>query len=209
MLRVGVTGGIASGKSTVAKMLQEKGAFLVDFDELAREVVQCGLPAWKAIVEYFGTEVLNDDGTINREKLGTIVFENHEKLARLNEIVHPAVIEQWKRRLAEIKKEHPEAIVLSDIPLLIESGMNNFVDVIVLVYVPRQEQIKRMMLRNGFTYAEALLRLDAQLSIEEKVPLADMVINNQGSIEKTQKIVDDVWRELLKKEEKCRLSCSV
>lgn len=206
MLNVGLTGGIASGKSTVAKMLLKKGAFLIDLDELAREVVQRDLPAWKAIVEYFGPEVLKDDGTINREKLGAIVFDDHEKLTMLNELVHPAVFKRWIQRLAEIEKEYPEAIVLSDIPLLMELGMSKLLDVVVLVHIPKQEQINRLMLRNGITYQEALSRLNAQFPIEEKVPLADVVINNQDSIEKTQKIVDDLWQELLKREEKCRRS---
>jgi dephospho-CoA kinase len=206
MLNVGLTGGIASGKSTVAKMLQKKGALLIDLDELSRKVVQRGLPAWKSIVEYFGPEVLKDDGSINRKKLGAIVFEDHEKLTRLNEIVHPAIIERWQERLAEIKEKFPEAIVLSDIPLLIELGLGKLVDVVVLVHIPKQEQINRLMLRNGISRKEALSRLNAQLPIDEKVPLVDIVVNNQDSIEKTQKIVDDLWQELLKGEVKCRLS---
>ncbi len=204
MLNIGLTGGIGSGKSTVAEFFKDKGAFLIDFDVLAHKVEEPGEPAWRRIVEEYGAEVLNDDRTINREKLGNIVFQDKKKLATLNGIVHPAVFEKWVHRLEEIEAEKKDAIVLSDIPLLIEVGLQNNVDLTVLVYIPPEEQIKRIMTRNGFTRKEAEHRLHSQMSIDEKLPFADIVISNDGSPEETRKIVEQCWPELLEREQNKR-----
>ena len=196
MLNVGLTGGIASGKSTVAMMFREKGAYIIDFDELAHYVEEPGSPVWKAIVEYFGEGILNEDDTINRVNLGTIVFANREKMSRLNSIVHPAVFDEWKRRMEKIRKEDPHAIVISDIPLLVEVGMHPSMDVVILVYLSQEDQIKRLTERSGFSREEALKRLSSQMPINEKIPYADVVVDNGGSTENTRLIVDDVWERL-------------
>jgi len=200
MLNVGLTGGIASGKSTVAAMLVEKGAFHIDFDILAHDVEKPDMPAWRAIIDAFGPEILNEDGTISRARLGAIVFADQDKMAQLNAIVHPAVFAAWHRQLIDIKKEKADAIVLSDVPLLIEAGIKQMVDVVLLVYISPEEQLRRLMARNGYTREEALSRLRAQMPIQDKLALADLVVNNEGPRDETQEQVTAVWRELVCRE---------
>ena len=200
MLNIGLTGGIASGKSTVAKLFQEKGAYLIDFDVLVRSVEEPGAPAWKRIVENFGTEILSEDGTIDREKLGAIVFRDKEKLEKLNGIVHPLVFEEWERQIADIEKKNPNAIVISDIPLLIEVGKVDEVDLVVLVYISQEEQIRRLMERDGCNREDALVRIDSQMSIDEKLWYSAFVVDNGSLLEETVEQVDDIWKRLLDRE---------
>lgn len=200
MLNVGLTGGIATGKSTVDRMFQDRGAYLIDHDALAHRVEEPGLPAWNAIVSFFGMEILNEDRTVNRGRLGAIVFGDEYKRKKLNDIVHPAVFQEWKKEIDGITRKDPRGIIISDIPLLFEVGWQDAVDVIVLIYVSRKEQIRRMTLRNGYTRREAEDRLNAQMSIDEKVLLSDYVINNEESLEKTRKDVDRIWAYLIEKE---------
>jgi dephospho-CoA kinase len=202
MLNVGLTGGIASGKSTVAKMFEDKGAYLIDFDALAHFAEEPEQPAWKAIVEFFGTDILNEDETINREKLGEIVFTDQEKLLRLNSIVHPAVFDLWRRRMEDIREMNPRAIVVSDVPLLIEVSMQHLFDVVILVYIAAEDQIRRLQERNEYSRKEAESRLDTQMRIDEKIPHADFVIDNKGPLETTRSVVSAVWEELLVRERK-------
>jgi dephospho-CoA kinase len=206
MLNVGLTGGIASGKSTVAKMFEDQGAYLIDFDALAHFVEEPDHPAWKAIVEFFGREILNEDGTINRAKLGLIVFSDHEKLSMLNSIVHPAVFDMWRRRTEDIRKINPRAIVVSDVPLLLEVRMQHLFDVVILVHVSPEDQIRRLTGRNEYSRKEAESRLDTQMPIDEKISHADFVIDNKGPIETTRSVVNAVWEELLVRENKKRVS---
>lgn len=204
MLNVGLTGSIACGKSTVARMFVEKGAFHIDFDRLAHQVEEPDQPAWSRIVEFFGAGILNPDRTINRARLGAIVFEDREKLATLNGIVHPEVFTAWHRRLDEIRQARPDAIVISDVPLLIEAGMQSLVDIVLLVYVSPEEQIRRLVNRDGCSRREAEARYSSQMSIDAKRQHAHIVIDNQGSVEETQKIVDRAWEDLLAQEKKSR-----
>jgi len=205
MLNVGLTGGIASGKSAVAKMFQERGAYLIDFDELAHFVEEPDQPAWKAIVDYFGSDILNDDQTINRVALGLIVFADHEKLSILNSIVHPAVFEEWRRRIDDLYEIDPCAVVVSDIPLLIEVGMQDKVDIVILVYASPEVQIERLMDRNGYSREEAVKRLASQMPIDDKIPYADIVIDNQDSPDETREIVYEIWDDILEVEKTNRL----
>jgi len=200
MLNVGFTGGIACGKTTVARMLVEKGARLIDFDVLAHDVEMPDRPAWREIVANFGEGVLGTDRQIDRLKLGAIVFADKEKLKTLNGIVHPAVFAEWRRRLDGIGREDPHAVVLSDVPLLIEVGMKSLFDLVALVYISPDEQAERLIRRNGFSPDEARVRLAAQMSIDEKVRQADIVINNQGSPEDTRLLLDAVWADLVRRE---------
>lgn len=200
MLNVGLTGGIASGKSTVAALLVEKGAVHIDFDVLAHRFQEPGGEVWEGIVARFGRGILNEDGTINRVRLGERVFQDQEKLRLLNSIVHPAVFSAWRQSLAEIRACRPDAIVLSDVPLLIEAGMMYMVDVVVLVYIPPAEQIRRLMMRNGYGHQEAAMRLAAQMPIDEKLKHADLVLGNEGDREETIRKVDDLWWELSRRE---------
>ena len=204
MLNVGLTGGIASGKSTVARLLMEKGARLIDFDELSHAAEEPDGPVWIEIVRHFGNEILQADRTIDRRKLGDIVFANQEKRELLNRLVHPAVFENWRRRIEEIRTVQPDAIILSDIPLLIEAGMKPMVDLVLLVYVPREEQLARLMARNGFGYKDAEMRIASQMPIGEKLPFADIVVHNDGSPEETRKALDSVWKGLIQRERQLR-----
>jgi dephospho-CoA kinase len=200
MLNVGLTGGIATGKSTVAWILVEKGARLIDFDELSHAVEEPEGPVWKEIVRHFGEGILRADRTIDRRKLGDIVFADREKLDLLNRVVHPAVFQEWHRRIEEIRTVQPDAIVLSDIPLLIEAGVKPMIDLILLVYVPPEEQIARLMARNGFSREDAEKRIASQMPIGEKLPHADLVVRNDGSPETTRKALNAIWTELIKRE---------
>lgn len=206
MLNIGLTGGIASGKSTVAKMFQERGAYLIDFDELAHFVEEPDQPAWKAIVDYFGYDILNEDRTINRVQLGLFVFADQKKLSILNDIVHPAVFEEWRRRIDNLYEIDPCAVVISDVPLLIEVGMQDQVDLVILVYVSPAVQIKRLMDRNGCSREEAVKRLASQMPIDDKILYADIVIDNQDSPDETREIVYEIWDDILQSEKKHRLN---
>ncbi|MBU2251901.1 MAG: dephospho-CoA kinase [Proteobacteria bacterium] len=196
MLNVGLTGGIASGKSTVARMLKEKGAILIDFDELAHVVQKPDGPVWMEIVRHFGQDILQADRTIDRRKLGAVVFADRTKLDLLNRLVHPAVLSEWQRRMEKIRKTRPDAVVLSDIPLLIEAGLMPMVDVVLLVYLSPEGQIRRLMARNGYSREDAGIRLASQMPIGEKIPHADFVIRNEGPLEETRRAVGALWKEL-------------
>jgi dephospho-CoA kinase len=204
MLNVGLTGGIASGKSTVARMLAEKGAVLIDFDEIAHAVEGTGGPVWREIVRHFGEGILREDRAIDRRKLGAAVFSDPEKLKLLNRLVHPAIFEEWQRRMEEIRKTRPNAIVVSDIPLLIEEGLKSMFDVVLLVYLAPQEQIRRLITRNGYGREEAERRIASQMPIGDKLSSADLLIRNDGSPESTRRAVDGAWEELKEREQLLR-----
>jgi dephospho-CoA kinase len=196
MLNVGLTGGIASGKSTVAGMFVEKGAYLIDFDTLAHKVQEQGKPAWQKVVDYFGRDILGSDGTIDRSKLGNVVFNDRKKLDKLNKIVHPFVYQAWDNQLQKINKKDRHAIVLSDIPLLFEGKKQNLFDLTILVVIAPEEQISRLIRRNDISPEEAQKRLKSQMPIHKKKTMADIVIENQGSLSETKKIVKETWRKL-------------
>jgi len=196
MLNVGLTGGIASGKSTVAHLFRERGAEIIDFDELAREVIRPKSPAYEKIVSTFGDEILLSNGEIDRKKLGAIVFQELSKLRQLNDIVHPFVFAEWRKLIEEIKKEKTSKIVISDLPLLFETNSAPLFDVVVLVFIPKEKQLERLMKRDGIPYDRAMLMIASQMPIEEKIPLADVVIDNSFPLEKTEKEVEQVWKDL-------------
>lgn len=159
-------------------------------------------------MENFGSEVLREDSTIDRGKLGTIVFDDRDKLEKLNRCVHPLIFEEWERQIVDIGKKRPDAIIISDMPLLVETGKMGDVDLVVLVYISREEQIQRLIKRNGYSRSEALARLDSQMPIDDKLAYCDFVINNGGSIEETKKQVDNIWIELLERERLIRMKSS-
>jgi len=201
MLNIGLTGGIACGKSTVARMFVQNGAHLIDFDRLAHEVQEPEKLAWQKVVDCFGKEIIRPDGKIDRVKLGNIVFADKKKLNKLNKIVHPLVYQEWHKRLEKIGTKEKHAIVLSDIPLLFEGKMQHLFDLTMLVLIAPEEQIRRLMARSGVSKEEAEKRLNSQMPIREKISLADIVIDNSGSTSETEKRVGQVWQELLKREE--------
>jgi dephospho-CoA kinase len=208
MLNVGLTGGIATGKSTVVRMLVKKGARVIDHDALVHALQEPGRPVWKGIVEAFGRDILDAAGRIDRKKLGALVFGNETQRRALEGIVHPAVLEEAQRERERIGREDARSIVLSDIPLLLEVGMQGLFDLILLVYSPPEVQIARVMKRNSMTRDEAAARLGAQMPIDEKLKRADVVIRNDGTMKELQQRVDEVWQELLSRERSKRVQGS-
>jgi dephospho-CoA kinase len=182
---IGLTGGIASGKSTVSRALRELGAIIIDADEVAHAIIEPGKPAWEDIVEHFGSEVLNPDQTIDREKLGAIVFNDPEKLQVLNQITHPRVGEQFKQMIKDIKSQQADAVLFIEVPLLYETHMDRICDEVWVVWVDEETQIQRLMKRDGLSREDALKRIDAQMSLDEKARRADFVIDNRFSVEET------------------------
>ncbi|MBU2514348.1 dephospho-CoA kinase [bacterium] len=197
-LLVGVTGSIATGKSTVASMLEELGAPIIDFDILAREVVEPEEAAWKDIVEYFGKQVLNEDNSLDRKKISDIVFNDLEKRKKLESFTHPRIQERFITQLYEITQKDPNAIVQVVIPLLIEINLQYLFHKLLVVYTPQEMQVKRLAARDNITEAEALNILQSQISIEEKASYADYLIHNDKSIEDTRIQVEELWKELKK-----------
>ena len=196
LLIVGLTGGYASGKSTVAGMFVKFGAILIDADRLAREVVEPGKPAWSEIVDHFGKGVLLENREIDRKALGEIVFRDKEERERLNAIVHPRVLEMELETIDDIRERKPNAIVILSVPLLIESGHFNYCDKIIVVNVDEETHINRLMARDGFSREEAVRRINSQLPLFEKVKYADYIIDNSGSIEDTERQVKEVFPSL-------------
>ena len=200
MLNVGLTGGIATGKSTVVRMLVKRGARVIDHDGLVHTLQEPGQLVWKGIIEAFGRDILDADERIDRKRLGALVFDNEMRRKTLEGIVHPAVLEEAQRQRYEIGRQDEHAIVLSDIPLLLEVGMQDLFDLILLVYAPPEVQILRVMKRNKMTREEAVARLRAQMPIDEKLKVADLVIRNDGTMRELEKRVDEIWGELLARE---------
>lgn len=190
---LGLTGGIASGKSTVAAMLRDLGIVVIDADIIAREVVEVGEDAYFKIIGAFGRSILHDDRTINRQKLGEVIFNNEQKRKVLNSIVHPAVRDKMNRlKMKNIEKG--EKIIVLDIPLLFESKQTHLVEKVILVNVDRDIQLKRLMERNGLSIDEAEARINSQMPLTEKITFADAVINNNGTIEETKEQLLDVLK---------------
>ncbi|WP_342439266.1 dephospho-CoA kinase [Paenibacillus sp. FSL L8-0436] len=193
---MGLTGGIASGKSTVSALFVEKGARLVDADAIAREVMLPGHPVLAAAVLHFGEGILLPDGTLNRTRLGEIVFHDLEARQALNQLTHPAIRQEIKNRMNTMEQEDPQRLTIVDIPLLYESELDNLFGQIVVVYVPREVQLDRLMERNGLSLEQAQGRLDAQLDIELKRSRADYIIDNSGTLAQTEQQVAVLWDRL-------------
>jgi dephospho-CoA kinase len=187
----GLTGGIATGKSTVSERLIEKGFTVIDSDKIAREVVEPNTEAFNEIVSTFGVKILDEHGALDRKKLGNFVFNNKIHLAKLNYITHPRIKEVIKTRIKEYRQKNIKTIFL-DIPLLFEGDWHQFTEKNIVVYTSPEIQIERLMKRNNFTYEEALMRINAQMPIDEKKKLADIVIYNNGSIEDLYLSIDEL-----------------
>jgi dephospho-CoA kinase len=198
MLKVGLTGSIAVGKSYVLSVLAELGCVTFDADKIAHLVMQPGRPACDDLVREFGESVLAADGSIDREKLGLIVFADHARRARLNEIVHPRVIEEQNRLLAEAEARDPNGIAVIDAALMIESGGYKRFDKLIVVYCDRETQIERLMRRNNITREDAERRVAAQMSSEEKLRYADYRVSTAGTFEETRQRVIEVYDDLLR-----------
>ena len=192
-LRVGLTAGIGAGKSEVSPLLADLGAVIIDYDLLAREAVEPGQPALAAIVERFGPDVLLPDGTLDRPKLGELVFDDAEARRDLEAITHPAI---GALALAAEQAAPPGAVVVHDHPLLVELGMDAACDVVVVVDVPVELQIDRLVEFRGMTESAARARIAAQTSRAERLAAADIVIDNSGSLDDLRAEVDRVWKQL-------------
>jgi dephospho-CoA kinase len=195
MVVIGLTGGIASGKSTVSDMLSALGALIIDTDKLSREVMLPGKPAWQEIVDRFGKEILDADGQINRKCLGQIIFADSQARTELERITHPRIEAEAMAVINNAQRCGCERVVL-DAPLLIEVGWQNKVDVVWVVFVDEQAQLNRLIQRDNISYEDAMARINAQLSLAEKLKYADVVIDNSDSKEQTRKQVIRAWNAL-------------
>lgn len=196
MFKIGLTGGIASGKSTVLTYFKDKGIPYIDADIVAREVVEPGTEGLEAIVDAFGSNVLHDDGTLNREALGAIVFHNEEKRRQLNDCLK----EHIRNRIMELTayyESNRTAVLIYDIPLLIEGEWYTMMDEVWLVYVNESTQIERLMSRNGFSKKDALARINSQMRLDDKRSFADVIINNSDTPQALTAQLDTIWSERL------------
>ena len=198
MMKVGLTGSIAVGKSFVVSVLEELGCATFDADKIAHSVMQPGHPAYLEIVREFGQEVLAEDASIDRNRLGAIVFADDERRKRLNEIVHPRVIEEQNRLLNEAERVDPDGIAVVDAALMIESGGYSRFDTLIVVFCDRETQIERLMRRNSITREDAERRISAQMSSDEKRLYADYEIDTTGTHEETRLRVKEVYDQLRK-----------
>ena len=193
---IGLTGGIASGKSTVSAKLKELGAAIIDADILARGVVSKGEIAYNRIVQCFGENILLPSGEINRKRLGSIVFSNKEKLALLNSITHPEIINRVKDTIKELKAKGTKVIVV-DAAILIEMGLHKYVDSVWLVVVDRETQVKRLIERDKFDYRDAENRINSQFTNEVRKKYADVIIDNNKPIEEVGKKIEELWNNII------------
>lgn len=203
---MGLTGGIASGKSVVASRLGELGAVVVDADQVAREVVEPGTPGLARIAEEFGPDVLAADGSLDRSALGSIVFQDPEKRLALNEITHPAVMERSRALFAAAGAADPHAIVVYDVPLLAEGARAEEFDVIVVTHAATETRIRRMIELRGMTREEALHRINSQATDTERLAIADVVIDTDQDLEFTVQQVDALWESLRSRDRGQRMS---
>lgn len=192
---IGLTGGIASGKSLVSAILRELGAQIVDADQVARLVVEPGTAGWQEIREAFGDAVLNADATINRKALGAIVFAGPDRLKKLNDITHPRIMSYTENEIAKYREGKGSKALILDAALLIEAGFYRLVDEVWLVFVTSDVQINRVMERDGLSREEAVQRINSQMSVAEKQKYAHVIIDNSGSMEETRKTVEELWRQ--------------
>jgi dephospho-CoA kinase len=196
-LIIGLTGGIATGKSTASHILSEQGIPVIDADIIAREAVMPGKDAYEKIVAFFGEEVLLSDKTLNRAKLGDVIFNNSEKRQKLNQIVHPAVRSEMKKQ-AELYLSSGNPLVIMDIPLLFESKLTHMVDKTWLIYTHPDIQLRRLMERDGYSEEQALSRIKSQMPIDEKKELADIVIENNDTKEELKQKLRRLLQEVEK-----------
>ena len=196
MYRIGLTGSIATGKSTVTNMLKELGAFVIDCDKTARDVVAPGTRGLAKIEAAFGKDAVAADGSMDRVYIGDLVFRNPEMKKRLENILFPLIFEALDAELLRLEREGATPVVFLDMPLLYEVKYDSYVDEVWLVYAPFEVQLSRLMKRNGYTKEEALLRIHSQISVDKKKSLAQQVIDNSGTLEDTKEQVRSLWERL-------------
>jgi len=195
MIVIGLTGGIASGKSTISNLLEELGAAVIDVDLVGRDVVSQGGIAYNRIIESFGRDILMPNGEINRKRLGNLVFSDNEKLKLLNEITHPAIIEKVNAMIEELSKQHIRAVVI-DAAILIEMGLYKYADCVWLVSVDKETQLTRVMERDKLSRENALNRINAQMANEDRLKYADVVIDTTQPLDIVKNKVKELWYSL-------------
>lgn len=194
-MRIGLTGGIASGKSTLGQMLRDRGIPVVDADEVSRDVMRPGSPLFSSIVEAFGSQVLNAEGTdLDRTVLGEKVFGDESARQKLNQLSHPVIWEAISRQVCSLEETHPIVVVM--VPLLLENGRQDFVDEVWVVALPLELQKARLMSRNRLTEPQASARIASQMPLEARIALADRVIDNSGSLEDTRRQLEQALLDL-------------
>ncbi len=193
-MKIGLTGGIASGKSTVSTHLSSLGATIIDADQITHQLMRAGEIIWRRIVEEFGEEILLKDNSIDRRRLGSIIFNDQQARERLNNITHPIIIAIIKERLNHL--EESETIVIADIPLLIEVGIVDFFDEIWLAYVNQDLQLQRLMKRDRIKREAALAKINSQMSLDKKKEYADRIIENNGTRQELRVKVEQIWLEV-------------
>jgi len=198
-LIIGLTGGIVSGKSTVARMFKDLGAKIIDADKLGHQIILPPGAAWKRIIKTFGKDILQKDQTINREKLGKIVFANQDLLKKLNKITHPEIIKLVKKEisLAKDKSKEEKKILIIDAALIYETKIDRLMDKIIVVYLNEEEQLERLIKRNNLSKKEALQKIKSQIPLKEKIEIADYVIDNSNSLDKTKEQVERIWQKIV------------
>lgn len=194
---IGLTGGIASGKSTVSSYLKQLGAYIIDVDKIAREIVEPGQDAWFEIREEFGPEFIQENQTIDRQKLAKLVFTSEEARNKLNEITHPRIVLKTREKIQELKKNQSYPLIVVDAPLLIEAKMTELVEEVWLVVVEYQEQIRRLILRDEISLEEAITRIHTQMKTKEKIKYADLVIDNNNCVEDTLMQIKEIWDKIV------------
>jgi dephospho-CoA kinase len=196
MLIVGLTGGVASGKTAISQILKEEGAYLIDADQIARELVQPHTATWNELIKVFGKEILQEDGSIHRKRLAAKVFSDPEQRNLLNQILHPRIKTEMNKRVKEIGQKDPNAIVVIDAALLIELRDHQEMDKVIVVTSTEKQQIERLKKRDGVNQEEAQRVLSSQMPLEGKMKVADFLIQNEGSFEETRRRVKEVFQEL-------------
>ncbi len=195
---IGLTGNIACGKSVVARMFEELGSKTIDADQIARLVVKPGEPVWHEIVEAFGAEILNRDGSINRSILGEIVFNDKEKREILNSITHPRIIERIKELVEQLAKEKVEVVIVEAALIVEKGGMKPIIKELIVVTADEETQISRLINRDGLSREEAVARIKSQMPLSEKLKYATYVVDNSGTLEETRKQIEEVWGSINK-----------
>ncbi len=200
---VGITGGIACGKTTVSELLAEKGAIPINADEIGHQLLKADSPVISELVDAFGQEILEESGDVSRKKLGAIVFKDKSARERLNTTLHPLIIQRSRTLARQLVMENPSCVVLLDAPLLIEAGAYNSVDLIVVVTASPETQLQRILERSQvqnrpLSETEAQARIDAQMPVKEKVKYADVAIENEGTLDELNKQVDALWEKFQK-----------
>ena len=193
---LGLTGNIACGKSTVAAIFKELGATLIDADKVARDIVGKGNPALKKIIKHFGNEILNKDGTLNREKLGRKVFNDEKARQILNDITHPEIFKEINNLIEKYRSEGQKIVIIEATLIVEREKLKKIIDKLIVVSASKDIQIKRLKDRDGFSKEHAILRINSQIPTEEKIKHADFVIHNDSDIKKITKQIENIWRGL-------------